>query len=111
MDRARHDLLAGASLTSDQDRAGRRRHGLEGLEEFPHWLAATDDPAEVMAFLGPKVGDFVLEPAQVERLLQDVHELVELKRLLDKIRGALLDRIDGILDRSVARDDNGDDGR
>ena len=40
-----------------------------------------------------------------------MQQLVELKRLGDEVRRAALDRIDGVLHRAVAGDDDGDDAR
>ena len=45
----------------------------------------------------------------LERRIERVQQLVDLKRLVDEIGRAALDRLDGILHRAVAGDDDGDD--
>jgi hypothetical protein len=46
-----------------------------------------------------------------ERLLQHVHEGVELERLLDEVEGAALCRFHGVLHGAISRDDDCDDTR
>jgi len=47
----------------------------------------------------------------LERALEHVHQLVDLKRLADEVARAALDRLDGVLHRAISRDDDGDDIR
>ena len=70
-------------------------------------------PAELIPLLElrSEVGVLRREPPLLHRLLQHVHQLVELKRLGDEIRRAALDGIDGILHRAEACDDDRDDAR
>ena len=50
-----------------------------------------------------------MQPPLLERGVEHVHQLVELKRLGDEIRDAQLDHVDGVLHRAVAGDDDRDD--
>src|SRR6185369_5679941 len=47
----------------------------------------------------------------LDRLLQDMHQFVELKRFGDEVRRPSFDCIHGVLHRAVARDDDADDAR
>ena len=47
-----------------------------------------------------------LQAPLLERLVEHVHQLVELKRLGDEIRGAQLDHVDGVFHGAVAGDDD-----
>ena len=111
MNRARDDFLAGAGFAGDQDRARRRRHGFEQLKQRAHGGAAADEPLELVALLQLRAQIRVLglEPALLERGVQRVQQLVELKRLGDEVGRAALDRFDRVLHRSVSGDDDADD--
>ena len=56
-----------------------------------------------------QVGVLALQAPLLERLVEHVHQLVELKRLGDEVRGAELDHVDGVFHGAVAGDDDGDD--
>ena len=113
MDRARGELLSGAGLSGDQDRARSCRDGLEQLKQVAHHAAAADEPIDAIALLElrAQVGVLRLEPALLERGSQHVQQRVELERLRDEVGGALLDRFDRILHRAVTGDDDRDDLR
>src|SRR5262245_58457206 len=51
MDRPRNELLAGAGLALDQDRAVHRRNKFERREHVSHRSAAADDIVEPESFL------------------------------------------------------------
>ena len=70
-----------------------------------------DAEAEALIELLTQVGVLVLQPPLLERRVQDVQQLLELERLGDEVGGAALDRLDRVLDRPVAGDDDGDDAR
>ena len=103
------ELLAGAALALEEDRAPGRGGGLDEVEDVLHGLALADDVGEAEALpelvLEPDV--LVLEALALEGLL-DGHEqeLVVLERLLDVVEGADLHGRDGRLDRAVGRDDD-----
>jgi hypothetical protein len=111
VDRARHHLLPCAGFTRHEDRAGGRGDRFEQLEEVAHCAAAPDDSFEPIALLElrTKVRVFRLESPLFERRVQRVHQLFELERLGDEIRGASLDDAHGVAHGAVARDDNRDD--
>ena len=111
MNRLRHDFLAGARLARHQDRAGRASHRLEHLEERLHRAAASQDAAELVALLELRSQVCVLRSQLplVHRLLDDVHQLVEVERLGDEVGGALLDGIHRVPYGPVAGDDDADD--
>jgi hypothetical protein len=73
----------------------------------------SDEPLDPISILqlGPQVGVLGLEPALFERGSNDVQQRIELEWLRDEVRRAVLDRLDGILDRSVTRNDDRDDFR
>ena len=50
-----------------------------------------------------------LQSPLLERGVEDVHQLVELKRLRDEIGDAHLRHVDGVLHRAIAGDDDRDD--
>ena len=49
------------------------------------------------------------QPPLLERRVEHVQQLVDLKRLADEVPRAALDGFDGVLHRAVAGDDDGDD--
>ena len=59
--------------------------------------------------LGAQVGVFRLQPSLLERGVERVQQLVDLKRLADEVPRPALDRFDGVFHRSVTGDDDGDD--
>ena len=61
--------------------------------------------------LRAQVGVLRLQPPLLERRIEHVQQLVDLKRLADEIPRAALDRFDGVLHRAVSGDDDGDDVR
>ena len=105
--------FAGPGFAGDQDRAVRARHCLEQLKQLLHRAAAAENSAELVPLfeLRSKVRVFRREPPLLHRLLQHVHQLVELKRLGDEVRRASLDGVDGVFHRAEAGDDDGDDSR
>ena len=111
MNRARDDLLAGAGLAGDEDRAVGRRDGLEQLKQPRHRAALADDAFEAIPLLELRAQVRVLgfQPPLLERRVERVQQLVDLKRLADEVRRAALDRFDGVLHRAVAGDDDRDD--
>ena len=68
-------------------------------------------PSNLIALLQlrAQIRVFRFQPALLERGIQRVQQLVELKRLGDEIRGAALDGFDRVLHRSVSGDDDADD--
>ena len=111
VNRPRRELLAGAGLAGDEHRARRRRDGLEQLKEIAHRAAAADQAVDAIALLElrAQVGVLGSQAALLERRVQHVEQRVELKRLGDEVGGALLDRVDGVLHRAEAGDDDRDD--
>ena len=111
MNRARHDFLAGAGLAGDQDRAVGRRNRLEQLEETLHHRALADEPFEAVALLELRAQVRVLrfQPPLLERGVERVQQLVDLKRLADEIPRASLDRFDRVLHGAEPGDNDGDD--
>ena len=66
------------------------------------------DPIALLE-LRPQIGVLRLQPPLLERRAQHVQQRVELERLGDEIRRALLDGLDRVLHGAVAGDDDGDD--
>ena len=109
VERARHELLAGAGLAGHERQAHVRGEAPDHPEEILHARAAADHPVELepprqVAFhrqdAAPAVDllaharQQLIEPAEVERLGQIVHR-------------AELDRLDGGVDRRVAGHEHG----
>ena len=113
MNRPRRQLLAGTRLAGDQDSARRDRDRLEQLKEIPHRSAAADEPVDPITLfeLRSQIGVLRSQAPLFERRVQHVEQRVELKRLGDEVGRSLLDRVDGVLDRAEAGDDDGDDVR
>ena len=100
------ELFARSGLAGDEHRARRARDDLQQLKQVAHHAAAPDKPIDPISLLQLRAQVVVLgfQPALFHRGRQHVEERVELKGLGDEVGGALLDRVDGVLDRSVARD-------
>ena len=98
-------LLARPVLARDQDPAVGRGDPPDLLAEPPDGGALPD---EMVAGLEPlaELDVLLLELALAEGVLDGQDDLVERERLLEKIEGAELGRLDGRLDRPVARDDH-----
>ena len=113
MDGSRDDFLARAGFAGDEDRAGRGGDRFEQLEEIPHRAAAADDAVEAEALLKllAQPGVFDAQAALLDRALQRVPQLVELKWLGDEVRGAALDDLDRVAHGTVAGDHDADDVR
>ena len=114
VNRARDHLLAAAGLAGDQNRAVRRRDGFEQLEQPRHRAALADDALlESVPFLELRAQVCVLrsQAPLLERGVEHVQQLVDLKRLADEIARAALDGLDGVFHRAVSRDDDRDDIR
>ena len=69
------------------------------------------DPFEAVPLLElrAQVRVLRLQPPLLERRVEHVQQLVDLKRLADEVPRAALDRFDGVLHRAVAGDDDRDD--
>ncbi len=113
VNRARHQLLARAGLAADENRAARRRHRLEQLEQIAHRPRSPDDAAEAVAplELGAEVRVLGLQAPLLERRVEHVEQFVELERLGDEVGRTALDRLHRVLHGAVAGDDDADDVR
>src|SRR6185437_10817556 len=113
VNRARRQLFAGPGLARNQNRARRARDGLEQVKQVPHRVAASDETVDAVALfeLGSQIGVLRAKAPLFERGVQHVQQRVELKRLGDEVGGALFDRVDGVLYRAEAGDDDRDDVR
>src|SRR6185437_7114672 len=105
----RDQLLAGARFAEDQHARVRRRHRVDHLVDAAHrfrlsgQLAVMRQPLE----LGRELEVLFLEPELLEQFWDLCFELVQplgVERLLDVVGGALLDRLDRQLGRSLAGD-------
>ena len=93
-----------------------RQEVVEGLRYVHHQLGANTNKAlETASFLYAliellmQIRVLALQPSLFERGVENVHQLVELKRLRDEIRDAHLRHVDGVLHRSIAGDHDRDD--
>ena len=87
MDGAGDDFLARSRFSCNQNRAARRGHSLKQMKQFLHGTAPAKDSAKLISLfeLGTQIRILGGEAALFERLVEDVHQLVELKGLRDKI--------------------------
>ena len=113
MERSRHQILAGAGFACDQHRAIMRRHAADAGKHVPHAGAVADDAFE----LGARE-QFVFELAGPLALARDFQQRTDLfpqrrdrNRLVQIIRRALLDRLDGGFGGIVRRHENHFRGR
>jgi hypothetical protein len=87
VDGARDQLLADAALAREQDGGARRRDPLDGGEDLLHRLAAPDDVVELVAAaqLRFQLAILVAQGPHLERLVDDLHQVVERERLQQKV--------------------------
>src|SRR5437016_7795896 len=107
--RAGHQLLAGAALAGHQRRRGVAGQTLDEGEDLEHALRAGDDALERDPALQALLQDAgaVLELALLEDGLEHTPEAPEVDRLLDVVRAPELDRLDGIRHRRVGAHEHG----
>ena len=105
VDRAGDELLAGAGLAEDQDRALGFGHQLGAPDHLFHRPAAADDAVvvELLVALAEQVAVLGAQPLMVERAPDDHQQLVDLERLLQVVERAELHRLDRALDGRVRR--------
>ena len=110
MEGLRDELLSGPALARDEDRRARGRGLAHGLEDALHGCRAAHELAEAAGRVELRAQGAVLgdEAPLLERLLDDVDDLLVAERLRDVVEGALAHRRDRALDGGVRRDD--DDG-
>ncbi len=113
VDRARHQLLARSALTEHEDRRVGRCDLLDLAGDLLHRRRACDQAPEgaAVAELAPEPVDLAGALGPVERPLQENLEAGGVERLGEVVEGAFLHRLDGALDRALAREhDDGDVG-
>ena len=90
-------LLAGARLAGQQDRAGGPRDRLDQLEHGEHRVAAADDVRELVRQAERPLEQHVLLPQlALLELLAHLHlQLVDVERLAQVVAGAEPHRLDG----------------
>ena len=87
------------------------RDRFEQLKQPRHRAALADESFEAIPLLElrAQVGVLRFQPPLLERRVEHVQQLVDLKRLADEVPRAPLDGLDRILHRAVSGDDDGDD--
>jgi hypothetical protein len=111
VERLGDELLARAALARDEDRRAGRGRLADRLENPLHLRGAPDELAHAArrVELGPQGAVLGDEAALLERLLDDVDDLLVPEGLRDVMEGSLAHRGDRALDRRVRRhDDDGD---
>ena len=114
VDGLRHELLAGPRLAPDEHRCGGRRRLLDHAIERSNPWAVADDAAEAALFaqLPPQQLDLPQSLLALDRLVQQDFEPLRIDGLTQIVVGAVLDRVDGALDRALSRQqDEGDVGQ
>jgi hypothetical protein len=112
--RARHQLLAGAALAGDQHRRVALGDGLDPVEQPQHRGAASDDGAGALAGavrlalrqLGARLFQLALERPLGGDPLQLQDDLVDVERLGQIVVGAFLQRRDRVVDGGVGGDED-----
>ena len=112
--RARHQLLAGAALAGDQHGRVALGDGLDPVGQAQHRRAASDDGARprsrsvrlALRQLGARLLQLPLERPLGGDPLQLEDDLVEVERLGEVVVGAFLERRDGVVDRGVGGDED-----
>ena len=102
---ARDQLLAGAGLAGDQDRALGLGDELGLANDVFHRAASSDDAVVVELFVAlvQQVALMRAQPLMLERAPHDDEQLVDFEGLLQVVERAQLHRFDGALDRRVRR--------
>ena len=109
VNRARHELLAGAALALNQNRRSAGRRLDDQVEHLPHPRAPADDVREVVVPAVPLLQQLAVlahQPPPLHRVAHDDEDFVVLERLGDVVEGAGLHRGNRALDRGVGRDDD-----
>ena len=105
VDRLGDQLLAGAGLALDQHGGVGRRDPLQPVDHVVHLRAVADDPLEAELLVEPAI-QLGVRPPQVlvaRRVLDHRPQLLQIERLEQIVERPLLHRLDGRLDRAVAR--------
>ena len=103
-----HELLAGAGLALDQDRGAGGGDIAQPVDDLVHLRAVTDDPFEAELLVEPAL-QVAVGPGEPQPLRRPVHhgpQLAQIDRLGQVVGSALLDRLHGCFDVSVAGDDH-----
>jgi len=111
VDGACDNFFAGAGLSGHENRAVGGRDGLEQLEQLCHRPTLADDAGEAITLfeLRAKIGVFRFQPPLLERGVECMQQLVDLKRLADEIARPALEGLDRVLHGPVPGHDDGDD--
>src|SRR5437762_10389603 len=110
VEQASDDFLAGARRAADQNAAAGRRDALDLLAQLIDRRRGTDQ-VELAAGAQPQLGILPAQLRGLDRASDEEQEPVGLERLLDKVVGADLDRLDRGFDRAVPADHDDRDGR
>jgi hypothetical protein len=111
VDRPGEEGLAGAALAGHQDRGAAVGDGLDEVEDLEHLVVVADDVLEAEPEVELLLQGLVLEDEGLlaDGLLDRDADFVVDDRLREVVERAELDRLDGALDRAVARDHDGHD--
>src|SRR4029453_4505428 len=98
VNRPSDDLLPRPGLAGDENRAAGRRHGFQQLDQGGIRAALTHQALESVLFLElrSEIGVLRLQTPLLERRIEDVEQLINLKRLADEIPRAAFDRFNGV---------------
>ena len=110
MDRARDHVLAHAAFPAQQHRGAGGRHARDGGENLLHRRAAADDVVELVALaqLLAQLAILVAQLADFQRLFHHGHQVIERKRLGQKIDRAGLHGLHRVFDGAErGHDDHG----
>ncbi len=109
VDRARHQLLAGAALALNQDGRAAGRRLDDQVEHLPHARALADDVRELVVPLLDVLAEVPVladQPPPLHRVADDHDHFVVLERLRHVVERAGLHRGNRALDRRVGGDDD-----
>jgi len=108
VDRTGSQLLSGARLAGDEDRAAGPGHALEGPDHLLDGTASADDAVviELLLPLAQEVAVLAPEALVLDGASNRHEELVHLERLLQVVVGPELHGLDGVVDGGVGGHQN-----
>ncbi len=108
MNGAGDQIFADSAFAAQKDRGAGRRDALNGAEDLAHRVAAADDVVEfvTLAELGAQLPVFIPQSPDLERLVDDGHQVIERKRFGQKIHGAGFHGVDRRFDASEGGHDD-----
>jgi hypothetical protein len=103
MESTRDQFFSRSVFAGDEHASVRWRNPIDALQNVADGLGRTNDLVPTANLASEKLDAFS-EPPKFEDVPQSHEQSTRIQRLLDKIEGSLLGRLDGSIDRPVATD-------